>query len=156
MKHIVTQLEGKNEPMYFSPSVLGNYFIEIEPGNYQAKESNSESDTQSEFLQFSWTDNIDCNIVNLASNLESNTSYVQFEDKFWLLYFDGSKTQEGSGSICVLVDRKKNKHFISCMLELKCTNNTIECEALVQGLKKDIEFKVRNFKFLGDSEIIII
>ena len=30
MKHNVTQLEGKNEPMNF---VLGNYLIELEPGN---------------------------------------------------------------------------------------------------------------------------
>ena len=29
MKHNVTQLEGKNEPINFSSSVLGNYFIEI-------------------------------------------------------------------------------------------------------------------------------
>ena len=34
MKHNVTQLEGKNEPVN---SVLGNYFIELEPGNYQEK-----------------------------------------------------------------------------------------------------------------------
>ena len=33
MKHTVTKLEGKNEPMN---SILGNYFIELEPGNYQA------------------------------------------------------------------------------------------------------------------------
>ena len=31
MKNNVTQLEGKNEPVN---SVLGNYFIELEPGNY--------------------------------------------------------------------------------------------------------------------------
>ena len=42
MKHNVTQLEGKNEPMN---SVLGNYFIELEPGNYQAEESNSTPNT---------------------------------------------------------------------------------------------------------------
>ena len=34
MKHNVTQLEGKNEPVN---SVLGNYFIELEPGNYQVE-----------------------------------------------------------------------------------------------------------------------
>ena len=29
MKYNVTQLEGKNEPVNFSHSVLGNYFIEL-------------------------------------------------------------------------------------------------------------------------------
>ena len=124
MKHNVTQLEGKNELVNFSHSVLGNYFIELEPGNYQAEEVSHESDTQSKFLHFSWTANIDCNIVNLVSNLESNTSYVGLEDRFWLLYFDGSKTQEGSGAWCVVIDSEKNNHFLSCRVEFECMKNT--------------------------------
>ena len=52
MKHNVTQLGGENEPVNFSHSVLGKYFIELEPRNYQAEESSDESDTQSELLQF--------------------------------------------------------------------------------------------------------
>ena len=92
MKHNVTQREGENEPVNFSHSVLGKYFIEFELRNYQAKEASDESDTQSELLQFLWTDKIDCNIVNLVSNLESSTNSVELEYKFWLLYFDGSKT----------------------------------------------------------------
>ena len=124
MKHKVTQLEGKNEPINFSYSVLGNYFIELELGNYQAEEASRESDTQSELLHFSRTDNIDCNIFNLVSNLESNTNPIDLEDRFWLLYFDGSKTQEGSGAGCVLIDPNKKKQFLSCRLEFECTNNT--------------------------------
>ena len=45
MKHNVTQLEGENELVNFSHSVLGNYFIELEPRNYQAKEASDELDT---------------------------------------------------------------------------------------------------------------
>ena len=37
MKHNVTQLEGKNEPVNFSSSVLGNYFLELELGNYESE-----------------------------------------------------------------------------------------------------------------------
>ena len=36
MKHNVTQLEGKNEPVNY---VLGNYFIDLELGNYHAEEA---------------------------------------------------------------------------------------------------------------------
>ena len=50
---------------------------------------------------------------------------------------------------------RKNKHFLSCRLEFECTNNTVEYEALIQGLKKAIEFKARNLKVYGDSEIIV-
>ena len=45
MRHNVTQLEGKNESVIFSHPVLGNYFIELELGNYQAEEANYGSDT---------------------------------------------------------------------------------------------------------------
>ena len=49
----------------------------------------------------------------------------------------------------------KNKDFLSCRLEFECTNNTADYEALIQGLKKAIEFKVKNLKVYGDSEIIV-
>ena len=45
MRHNVTQLEGKNEPVNFSHLVLGNYFIEMELGNYQDEEADNGSDT---------------------------------------------------------------------------------------------------------------
>ena len=59
---------------------------------------------------------------------------------------------QGSGIGCVLIDPKINKHFLSCRLEFECTNNTAEYEALVQGLKKSIELKVKNLKVYGDSK----
>ena len=92
MKHTVTQLEEKNEPIKFSALVLGNYFLELDPGNSQAEEASCESDTQSKLLHFSPTNDIDCNIGILVSNIESNTNQVDLEDRFWFLYFDGSKT----------------------------------------------------------------
>ena len=47
MKYNVTRLEEKNEPV---DSVLGNYFIELEPGNYQAEEASNTLDTQPDLL----------------------------------------------------------------------------------------------------------
>ena len=52
MKHNVTQLEGNNEPINLWFSVLGNYFLELDLGNYQAEEASYESDTKSELLHF--------------------------------------------------------------------------------------------------------
>ena len=68
-----------------------------------------------------------------------------------MLFFDGSKTLEGSGAGCVLIDPKKNKHFLSCRLEFEFTNNTAEYEALVQGLRKAIELKANNCKTNSES-----
>ena len=75
--------------------------------------------------------------------------------QIWTLYFDGSKSQEGSGVGCILIDQKGKHHFLSCRLEFECTNNIAEYEALVQGLKKAIDLNVKELKVFGDSEIII-
>ena len=82
MKHNVTQLEGKNEPVN---SVLGNYFIELEPRNYQAEESSGTPDTQPDLLQFSWADEFDCKIVDLVSDVVVDSSTIEV-DSFWTLF----------------------------------------------------------------------
>ena len=69
MKQNVTQLQEKNEPVNFSSSVLRNYFLELEPRNYQVEEVSHELDTQLNHLRFSWADDIDCNIENLVTNV---------------------------------------------------------------------------------------
>ena len=78
MKHNVTQLEGNNEPV---KSVLGNYFIEIEPGNYLVKEASSTSDTQPDLLRFSRADEIDCKIgVSVSDIVFSRPVDVVFDN----------------------------------------------------------------------------
>ena len=59
MRYNVTQLEGKNEPVNFSSSFFGIHFLELEPGNYQAKQVSQESHRKSNLLQFSRADDID-------------------------------------------------------------------------------------------------
>jgi hypothetical protein len=75
--------------------------------------------------------------------------------QIWTLYFDGSKSQEGLGVECILIDEKGKCYFLSCRLEFECTNNTAEYEALAQGLNKSIYLDVKELKVFGDSEIII-
>ena len=66
--------------------------MELKPKNYQAKQVSQESNKQSNLLQFSRVGDIDCNIVNLVTNIGDDTNQVELEDRFWFLYFDGSKT----------------------------------------------------------------
>ena len=92
MRHNVRLLKGKNEPINFAQSVLGNYFIELELGNCQAEDADYGSDTQPDLLQFLRAVKIECNIVSLVLDVESSNSSVELADRFWVLYFDGSKT----------------------------------------------------------------
>jgi ribonuclease HI len=78
-----------------------------------------------------------------------------YGSQIWTLYFDGSKSQEGSGVGCILIDQKGKHHLLSCRLEFECTNNTAEYEALVQGLKKAIDLGIKELKVFGDSKIIV-
>ena len=85
--------------------MLGNYFLELEPRNYQDEEASSIPDIQPDLLQFSRADEFDCNIVDLVSDVVSDSNSVRVKC-FWILHFDGSKTLEGSGAGCVLIDPK--------------------------------------------------
>ena len=76
-------------------------------------------------------------------------------DKPWQLYFDGSQSNEGAGVGCMLLDPARNKFMLSCRLEFICTNNTAEYEALIQGLQKALDLKVKILIAFGDSEIIV-
>ena len=86
-------MEEKNELDDFSSSVLGNYFLELEPGNYQEEEVSYELNTQPHLPRFSWDDDIDYNIVNSVTSVGNDTNQVILEDRFWILYFDDSQTQ---------------------------------------------------------------
>jgi ribonuclease HI len=71
------------------------------------------------------------------------------------LFFDGSKSLEGVGIRCILRNEKWNKTLVACRLEFQCTNNTFEYEALLQGLRKEVELKGKKFKVFYDSKIVI-
>ena len=90
--------------------MLGNYFLEIESGNYQAKEASGTPNTEPDLLRFSRVDEFDCKIVDLVSYVVFDSSIVEV-DSFWALYFDGSKTLQGSGAGCVLIDPRKINIF---------------------------------------------
>jgi ribonuclease HI len=77
------------------------------------------------------------------------------EAHIWSLYFDGSKSKEGVGAGCVLIDPMGNKTLIAFRLEFECTNNTFEYEEVLQGLKNAVDLKIQNLMVFGDSEIVV-
>jgi ribonuclease HI len=72
----------------------------------------------------------------------------------WTLYFDGSRNKEGAGVGCLLINPHGNKMMIACCLEFECTNNVVEYEALVQGLRKALDLNIKCIKVFGDSQIV--
>ena len=151
MTHTVTEFEQENQPIAFNNNILGNYSSESFFGNFVAQPSPfSVNHVSSQIENFSQTDRSRCfNDDEKTINMFVNTPL------FWSLYFDGSKSSEGSGAGCILVSPEGEKTMLSCRLEFECTNNTAEYEASIQGLYKAIGLKVQYLKVFGDFEIIV-
>ena len=94
---------------------------------------------------------------NSSSNSVSSTNAKTSPctDDMWILYFDGSKTQDGFGSRCFLINPRQRKHLALSYLEFECTNNTAEYEALILDLYKSISLNVAIIKVVGDLEIVV-
>jgi ribonuclease HI len=77
------------------------------------------------------------------------------KNQIWSLYFDGSKSKEGAGAGCIIIDPAGNKTLLACRLEFECTNNVAEYESLLQGLRKALDMRIQNLIVFGDSEIVV-
>jgi hypothetical protein len=82
-------------------------------------------------------------------------SHVPDANQIWSLYFNKSKSKEGVGVGCIIIDPAGNKTLMACRLEFECTNNIAEYEALLQGLRKDLDMNIQNLTVFGDSEIVV-
>ena len=125
MKQMVTKLEAPNQPIMFINSILGNYFFDTFFGDFPAGESSVPDSVILELILYNHKP------TPRDEEKVSTTPEMGEKEDFWTLYFDGSKTKEGVRVGCLLINPKKNKTLITCRLEVKCTNNVAEYEALI-------------------------
>jgi len=71
------------------------------------------------------------------------------------MFFDGSCSKEGVGTGIVLISPLKESSIFSCKLEFETTNNVVEYEALLIGLKKEKDMNISEIYIFGDVELII-
>lgn len=76
-------------------------------------------------------------------------------NKICKLYFDVAYCRERNGVGVSLVSLEGNLIPISFKLELKATNNVVECEALFLGLKATKNFKIGCLEVFGDSKLVV-
>ena len=48
------------------------------------------------------------NKVYIDEKINRHEEVVKFQSQVWMLYFDGSKSQEGPGAGCIFIDPKGN------------------------------------------------
>jgi ribonuclease HI len=144
LKFTVTDLNDPNEPYSppaNSPEVQGmdtffkNFMAKVSPINNPQQ--------QSEIIAY----------VQPTASMQQ--SHEPNGNQIWSLYFNGSKSKEGAGAGCIIIDPAGNKTLMACRLEFECTNNIAEYEALLQGLRKSLDMNIQNLVVFDDSEIVV-
>lgn len=80
-----------------------------------------------------------------------DTYILTISTKPWVLYFDVSYKQHGSGASVLFVTLEGHTIPKSFRLMFPCTNNIVEYEDLVTRIKMDVEWKITELKVFGDS-----
>ena len=75
--------------------------------------------------------------------------------EYWTMYFDGSVMALGSGAGVVLISPDGSRLRYAIRLYFSASNNAMEYEALVNGLRITIELGATRLYVRGDSELVI-
>ena len=70
---------------------------------------------------------------------------MEVVEDHWKLYFDGAANMKEYGVGMVLVSPNKDHIPLAVKLNYNSTNNTVEYEACILGMKATLEVKVQNW-----------
>jgi hypothetical protein len=73
----------------------------------------------------------------------------------WRMHFDGSKLLGGLGAGVVLTSPKGDKLQYVLQMYFRASNNVVEYEDMVHGLKMAKEIGIRRILFFGDSDLVV-
>jgi hypothetical protein len=80
-----------------------------------------------------------------------NNQEKEVEHEVWKMFFDGSSSKEGSYVGVVFISPAKEVIPFSYKLEFYTTNNIVEYEALLLGLRDTKEMGIDKIVVFGDS-----
>ena len=75
--------------------------------------------------------------------------------EYCTMYFDGSIMAPGSGAGVVLISLDRSRLCYAIRLHFSASNNTVEYEALINGLCITVELGATWLYIRGDSELVI-
>ncbi|XP_040951519.1 uncharacterized protein [Gossypium hirsutum] len=77
------------------------------------------------------------------------------ENHPWKLSFDRASNAIGNGIGAVLVSPSGDHYLFTRKLDFDCTNNIVEYEACIMGIRAAIERKIKILEVYGDSALVI-
>ena len=75
--------------------------------------------------------------------------------EYWTMYFDGSIMAPSSGAGVVLISLDGSRLRYAIRLHFSASNNAMEYEALINGLRIAIELGAMRLYVHGDSELVV-
>ena len=75
--------------------------------------------------------------------------------EYWMMYFDGSIMAPGSRDRVVLISPDRSRLCYAIRLHFSASNNVMEYEALINGLRIAIELGATWLYIRGDSELVV-
>ena len=80
---------------------------------------------------------------------------MEQKDELWKMYFDGSSSKEGAGVGVVMISPGGELVSLMYKLEFVTTNNIVEYEALLLGLRATKDMGIQQISVYGDSELVV-
>ena len=75
--------------------------------------------------------------------------------EYWTMYFDGSVMVPSSGARVVLISPDGSRLRYAIRLHFLASNNIVEYEALINGLRIVVELGAMQLYARGDSELVV-
>ena len=72
-----------------------------------------------------------------------------------MMFSDGSACYGGTGAGVVFVSPQRQILPYSFVLSEQCSNNVTKYQALIIGLEKAVEMKIKNLEICWDSKLVI-
>ena len=85
--------------------------------------------------------------------MEANTKSDKGDS--WAMFFDGAYCKDGAGACILLISLAGVTYKFSFTLNFPCTNNIVEYEALLLGLRLAHKHGVKCIHVIGDSELFM-
>ena len=82
-------------------------------------------------------------------------SILKLTQKTWVMFFDGSFTQQGFSAGILFITPQRYSLPKAYKILFPCTNNIVEYEDLINGMKIAAEWRVDHLNVFGDSQLVI-
>lgn len=84
-----------------------------------------------------------------------NVSIIHIIERTWKMFLDGSHTQNGARESILFISPHGYTIPKSYKILFPCTNNMVQYEALTNGIKMALEWRIIELHIYGDSQLVI-